>query len=369
LIHEAINIFVFEDKWVTLATIYFAGGEDIDFYTVGIQPWDVGWSTLSAVYRNDWSRGAVSVQNLTNGGSFPDDPNFAHFNVSPTFTPVNDFWFHSQTYILDSSNENGYNALGFGKDNVWRLALQGTGTNGSLKLVKRDSVGVITTLVTSAAGVFNGQGLFGGGMLQFDIHIVYSTTGSITFYLNGTNTPVMTFTGDVTTDGETELNQFFMGTAWSATIYYYSEIIVTDTDSRAMSLLTLPPVANGNTQDWIGTADDINEAQIDDTNFINTDTADEIAEFTCPTTIPFGSWDVQAVFQSGRFNIGLDGPQHFQFVNRPASGSTDYFTANFDPAPAIQNFHYQWPVNPDTGLQWTIADIGAGFNLGVKSIA
>jgi hypothetical protein len=350
-----------------LVAFYFAGGEQIDFYSAGLQPWDVGWTSSSLFHRTEWSRGAVNIQNLTNGGFFPDSPGFAHFNVSPTFTPVSDFWFHSQTHVLSSTTENHYNALGFGKDNVWRLALRGTGVPGTLRIDKRDSGGGITTLVTSPTGAFDGLGLFGGGMIQFDIHIVYSTTGSITFYLRGTNTPVITYSGDITTDGETQLNQFFMGTPASSTLYYYSEIIVTDTDSRAMGLLTLPPVTDGNTQDWIGTAADINETEIDDTTFINTDTADEIAEFTCPTTIPVGNWDAHAVFQSARVNIGLDGPQHFQFVNRPASGTTDYFTANFDPAPAIENFHYQWPVNPDTGLQWTLADIGAGFNLGVKS--
>src|SRR5207244_4119060 len=131
--------------------------------------------------------------------------------------------------------------------------------SGEWKIIKRNAAGTLTTLATSAPGTFTSTGT---GLHQFDVHIVYSTSGSIKFYLDGSNTPVMSYTGDTTTDGATHLNQFFLGTYFTGSAAVWSELIVSNADTRSMGLLTLPPVADGNTQDWIGAASDINETAL-----------------------------------------------------------------------------------------------------------
>lgn len=352
------------------ATIYFAGGEEIDFNIIeGVFP--PAFNNTAGNYRSDWSRGGISIQNGINGAHFPDSPGFASFWRSPIFDSVSDFWWHAQVSIEFSATDSGINCFGFASpDGKWRLAVQGTGTSGQWRLIKRDASAVSTTLATSAAGVFTGGGIaFGGGILQLDAHIVYGTSGSFDLYLNGSNTAAISYTGDITTNSATQINRFFGASHRAANVNIWSEAIVADSDTRAMGLLTLAPDSDGNTQDWLGSASDINETSTDDTTFVNSNTNNQISEWTTTVTIPTGNWDVETVWQTVRINKGADGPQHFDFVIRPASGSTDYPTTDYTPAAGFGNLTYQWPTNPDTSMDWIVADIGTGFNIGVESKA
>lgn len=339
------------------------GGEDIDFYNAN-PSFGFAWNTSAYRFRADWCRGTIGITSLTGGGSFPDAPgSIQRLAVSFVFPVVSDFWFHAQLWMGDATTDNNYNQLGFGKNNVWRLALQGTGVSGQRKLQKRNSVGGVTLLDTSASGVFT------AGLHQLDVHVVYGASGSVDVYLDKGNTPVLSFVGDVTTDAEIELNQFFMGTHWSASSSDWSETFVADFDTRRRGLFTKPPQAPGNTQDWYGTVAAIDEGAVDDGDAIVGQNNGDISEWTTPPLPAGGPWNVDAVVQRVRASVTATGPQNFDFVVRPATGSTDFFSADVAGTTTLENYGTIWQVNPATGLAFRAGDLGTGFNLGVRAVA
>lgn len=347
------------------ATIYFAGSEDVDFIPDGYL---LGWQAIG-LNRPAWSRGALTLQTIANNASFPY-PEIRNgtdsFEVTPTFTNVSTFWFHAQQYSqsldLTALTTFGANFLGFASpDGIWRLALRGAGGDGQIQLIKRDSTGTITVLATSSTNVFF------SGLNQIDVNVVYGTTGSVNVYYEGVNSPALSYSGDITTEGETELNRCFLGLSRDSYVTAWSEVIITDTDSRSMGLFTMPPLAPGNTQDWIGDDNDINKQTIDDSTYINSQTADQLSEWTTPTSLPPGQWEIETIWQTVRINRGLVGPQHFEFLSRPATAGADYTSTDVFPAAAYDNYTYNWSVNPATSAQWSLADIATGFNLGIKS--
>lgn len=349
-------------------TIYFAGGEDIDFLQA-IVFGGLAFDTGASWHRTEWSRGGLTVLNILGAPGFPGASIFASYWVSPPFTPLTDFWFHSQVVFEHHETFDENNLMGFGSaDNVWRLAIQGTGNDGQFKLVKRDNAGALTTLATSDTGLL---GAVTFTIKQLDIHIDYNTSGSVEVYFNGSNTPIMSYAGDVTTNSATSLNQFFMGTHLEGSIDAWSEIIVSDLNTRSMSLLSRPPVAPGNTQDWTGSVSDINEDSLDVTTFITTPNNNDLSEWTTSENdvIPVGSWDVQAVIESVDLNIGSVGPQNFEFVIRPATGSSDYFSSSIPGSASFDKYSYIWQQNPGTSSAWNLSDIDTGYNIGLKAIA
>ncbi len=137
-----------------------------------------------------------------------------------------------------------------------------------------------------------------------------------------------------------------------------------------MALWTLAPQAAGNTQSWLpNTVGNINEIVLSDATLISTGNNNDVSLWTTPTSAPSGSWGVKAIVQEARVQVGITGPQHFDWMVRTAS--TDY-TAGVSNAPStgFTNFsNYKWVTNPNTSASWSITDIASGFNLGIKSLA
>ncbi len=352
-------------------TIYFAGGEDINYTQEGGT--DYGFDTLGGSFRSDWSRGGVSIESLVGGTNFPapNTPGVGQaIPVSPEFTNLSDFWFHTQVATLHNATSAGHNVLFFASpDGIWRLGLQGTGTGAEWRLVSRDSGGSQTVLASSGPGVFQSAFAFTLRLIQLDVHIVYGTSGSVDVFVDGGSVAVLSFSGDTTTGGATELNKFFLGTPANTVISIWSETIISDLNTRSMGVLTLNEITDGNTQDWVGSAGDINEADLDDDTFIYVHLPDKISEWTVTNTIPSGRWVINAVTQAVRGNTGGSSPTKFEFAVRPNGGSGDFFSSDVTLGASLANFSHIWEVNPDTSLSWMLTDLGAGFNLGIKSIA
>jgi hypothetical protein len=353
-------------------TILYAGGEDTGFATIIGAPGGAivdnsnypGYTT-----RTTFCRCVLAVYN----SSSTADPPPTRWQT-PTFTAGNLIWLHSQVSIGNGgagpsfANTANAQALLFrSPDGVSRLVLRATGTAGQLKFSTRNAAGTLVDLATASANL-SGTAV----PTQLDIRIDYSATGGVQIWYNGLQ--VVNYTGDPRTDAATQLNQIEFaainnlassnaGTGWS-------EIIVADQDTRSMALLTLAPQAAGNTQAWTpNTLANINKLTISDTTFVSAAAANALSQWTKPTTLPSGTWNVLAMAQNARVQASSTGPQHFDWVCR--TGGADYLagTSQAPPVASFANFQRLWPTNPATGTAWTAANITAGLQFGIDSLA
>lgn len=336
--------------------IYFAGAEEISFATFGT----VIMTATAGHFRSSWARAAINVN--TAAGDVNANPPGNRIETPQVFTSTSDLWFHAHHRHNSANTTNNSRLLGFASpDGVWRLYLSGTGTGGQLKLEKRNAAGTVTTLATTAASVVPDSVLF-----QLDVHIVYSTTGSVDVYKD--NVSILSYSGDVTTDSATQLNKFFLSSA-TTNDGSWSEIIAADQDTRAMAIFTETLTGAGNTEIWTGAYTDVDETTINDADMLNTANNDELAQFTHPTSLPAGNWDVLAVGSSVRLRRGGSGPQNFQFNVRPAVAGTDHESADIAATASYAHYNYVWDLNPSGPAAWDVADVGSGFNTGIKSRA
>lgn len=325
-----------------MANIIFMGGEDIDFSPnpAGSFATGPGNAFFTPFYRPGYSRGALTGQWRV--------PQYYGLSV-----PTNS-WFHAYASI-GAFWQFTLNGPG----DIARLALYGGGPFALPVLYKVDAAKNTTPLINFTTGLTG----------QIDINIVYSTTGSIAFYNN--QDLVGTFSGDVTTDGNTSLVGFDLGGVQFPPLIgggQWSEVIWSDSDTRAMSLVTLAPISNGNTDNWdVGGVSNINELTIDDTTFNASLAAGELQQYltTDPPSLP--NIGVISVGVSSRAVAGPTGPSHLMLDVR--THSTDYNQGNFAiPAGYVKSFT-QWPTNPNTGVAWLYSELfqAAGFNIGIRS--
>jgi hypothetical protein len=350
---------------MALGTTYFAGNDFVSWVSTGT----VAVNTSLGNYRSAWVSSAMEVTCTSVADPPPDRIQCAQF-VDSTNTPTTSsaFWVHQLCVIPATGVGNTLNAAllrCLDSSGVARLVVRGTGTSGQLKVDKRDAVGTFTNLFTTAAGAFKS-----GGLAQnfIDVSVSYSVAGSVALFINGV--PVGSFSGDVTTDGVTALAFADFSSPASGDAVNWSECIISDKLTINAGLWRLSPQAAGVTQNWVGTAGDIDKTAVDDTTFIADGSAGDLSGWTTPTTPPSGAWLVQSIVQEARAAIGLSGPQHFDWYVRTADGSDHAAGVSNAPTTSFGNFpSYVHPQNPHTSADWVIGDIAAGFNLGVKSLA
>jgi hypothetical protein len=340
------------------SAVLFAGAEDVDFTFVG----SVGISTTAGQFRAGWGRAAISA----NHGSGTTNVPPTNYFETPTFTATSDFWVHFWRIANSGATNGGSNLLGLASpDGVWRLLVRGTGSTGQIKVSKRDAAATVTDLATSAASA-----VAGAVLQQWDIHYVYAVSGSIDVYVDGSNTAVVSFSGDTTTDAATQINRAFYGSLATATDDL-SELIIADTDTRALGLVTFQPTSTGNAMAWSGatpcTTAILAQITINDANFIASLSNNDIAECAVSTTIPAGNWNALALVQSVRILRGTSGPQNFEFLTRV--GGSDFPSGSFNPTTAFTNIgNYIQASNPAGGA-WAPTDFtAAGFNIGLESL-
>ena len=169
---------------------------------------------------------------------------------------------------------------------------------------------------------------------------------------------MLTYTGDVTTNGNTNLDAVAMhdGSLSSA----YSEIVVSSQDTRSLSVATLTPNAAGDQNQWTGAYTDIDENGINDADLLLTTTADN--NFLCHlTNTPSGSFSVKAVKVAARSITDGSGI---------GSLSVGVKTNSADNTPAAESLSTLWTTketfymtNPVTLIDWTTTDLN---NLQIK---
>ncbi|MFD1985442.1 hypothetical protein ACFSOZ_23300 [Mesorhizobium newzealandense] len=348
------------------ATLLFSGGEDGDFNCA------VGGScvvdTTTGRFRAGWAREAYQLEGLA------ADPAKNRI-VTPPFSASSTLWVHAQycsvwlntgSCVNDTTASSQMIRIIDGAGNA-TLVVQGTGTAGEVKISSRSSSGTFTDLVTC-------PGTIGITLQQVDLSINYGASGQVTLYNNSVQ--VCTYTGDVTNgDGATTLNQaeFSSARATNGGQLYtgeWSEVIIADTDTRAMSRFTANTVADGNTVGFSGAnvcSAIWNAKPFNDANYGYSGSNNVVHECTVNGTIPAGAYNVLGLVMSARALVGTSGPLHFDFVTR-VSG-TDYTSADFAPLPSFSNImNYIQTTNPATSSPWAVSDFAAvGFNVGEKT--
>ena len=376
--------------------ILYAGQEDISFTPAGANfvsttPPTVygsfGPDTTANTFRSGYARYAFSyISSVGYSGTPVDTIHYAR--TAPAFTATS-FWVSMRinTYCANGSGVSG-GIAGItpirlaDSSGIVRLVLVLTGTtqspNDNFNIKTVNAAGTQTIIGSASTGKFMSfQAATTTPAVvpdKIDIFVNYAVSGQIIVYCNGVQT--FTYSGDITTNsvtslsyvdiGQTAFNNVFGTTCRSG----YSEIIVSTSDTRNLSLVTQAPSAAGNTDTFTsGLFSNINQNLANYTSPDNSATASQIQEYKVGQAIPTGSFSVISVVQHAMCTVGSTGPQHIQFMVR--TGSTDYNSASLAPGVAWGVLQNNWDTNPNTSAAWATTDLVASsvnFNIGYESI-
>jgi len=332
-----------------MATYYFMGGEDHDFTKFGVCSVD----TNTAFRRSANTRCSLLV-----GSSNGATDGWGGALSSPQST----LWLTARVFASQVSASTACDLVSFSDSGaVRRLAVRTNGSSTVLTIAKRNAAGTYTTLATSS------YTLPLGAVQKIDVAVTYGTSGKVDVYIEGTL--VATYSGDITTDGNTALSSFTVGCAaiGGSSGTYWSEVICSDSDTRDLSLVTMAPTANGNTFGWdAGSVTSINETTLNDTTVITSGTTGQLAQFTVGSSGITGNNAIKAVCISARAVKGGTGPQNIRMNVR--TGGTNSNSAAIALPAALGRIQNVFATNPVTASNWVGTDLtAAGFNIGVQS--
>lgn len=341
-----------------MSIIYFAGGEDIDFLFQG----NIVINTGGATYRTTFARCSMDNQ-----GSTAFD---AIFNKIPFSVGANPFWAAArlgQTSPGGQINTEQFKLADVSRITRIRLRLTNASNAPQTGAVEKVTAAGVATLLFNVSFVYDTVNP-GTECTQFAWHVKYAVAGFCELYYKGVL--LGSFTGDVTTDGITDLAYIVLGHNNNGPRNFWSEVMVTDFDNRACTLQTFAPVANGNTHNFdTGTpaAANVNEVTLNLATLDGSTTAAQIDEYTTGA-VAAGTFDVAAYGVSAFASKGTSGPSKIDLAVR--TGAADFFSADQVLDVFYNDFQNWWTLNPNTAAAWLTSQIGstAGFNIGVKSV-
>lgn len=318
----------------TYAAVLWAGGENVDFPTGG----SVCNITSGSSYRAGYARhsiyacdyNALALTNVFNGGA------------------VTNVWLSARIYGTYSTSDKYIGLAKSGTNaSIWIGNDSATGTK--LALWKYNGT-TWTKLATESGATLPYTGFF-----KADMQIInYGSSATVNIYINGQSSPLLTFTGDVTEGGATSLDRAILrgGPNWSSV----SEIIVADTDTRNLSLVTLAPNAAGDSSQWSGAYTNINSATINDASNITTATTGQTFQANL-LALPTGNFEVLGVKLAARSLASGAG------IGSVALGVKTNATVS---VPAAVNLPVTWGTietlylnNPVTVAPWSTTEINA----------
>lgn len=362
-----------------VSPILFAGGEDLNYQTIGcgvIQSSvpgtaNFGVDATATHFRSGYARFGI-------GASFATAQQI-YLRSNIAFSSSN-FWTTGRLWNNNTaSGNNPGNPIMRWCDSsgVVRLRLRQPNSTSYPGLVTIDTVNAAGTAVTLATSVITMGSQAPSVADKIDVYINYAVAGTFTVYFNGTQ--IVTYSGDITTNGQTSLSYVDLGwpggpnVGGTVNIIAWSECIVSTRDTRNMSLLTQAPTANGTTHNWDqGTA-----ANAAANIFATSDAAPQYAssagliqEYQVTPAPPTGNFGIISVVQMARATVGSSGPTKFEFVTR--TGGADFVsTPDVSPGAAWATYVYLWDTNPNTSAPWLTSELPASstsFNMGLKSI-
>ncbi len=214
--------------------------------------------------------------------------------MTPTFTANATIWIHANLYNGTGACAAGIDMLRvYSPDGNVRIVMTAPYNNPEqFSIYTRNQAGTQTLLTSMISPCFSPARL-----IPMDLYINYATSGEVTLYCSGVQ--VADYQGNITTDSATQLNQVQFSGAFSGNSDpFWSEVIVSTTNTRSMRLVTLTPAANGNTDSWdTGGVSNINETTLNTGTVNASGTAGELQEYTIGTSsFPSGTYSVLGVF-------------------------------------------------------------------------
>ena len=315
--------------------ILWCGGEDIDFKALSIY----GTSTSSSNMRSGYARLSLNIQ--TGAPQFGVSNPFPSGNVLSAWLS-----FRIKVAMMDANirlcglGSSSYTSRG--------IFVASSSTTTKLALKKYDG----TTLTELAAEA--GTSLTKTGIHKIDMQIIdYGDSATVNVYCNGNL--VITYTGDITVSGISSLDCVQLGNSALVTSYYLSEIIVSDTDSRNMSLVTNYPSAAGDSNSWTGGYTDIDETTINDADVVYDNTVGHQALFGL-SDLPAGSFSVLAVKEAIRACKSSDStPTSINLGVK--SGGTVNVNDNHSLSTSWETKERYMSTNPVTGNPFTTSEV------------
>jgi len=132
---------------------------------------------------------------------------------------------------------------------------------------------------------------------------------------------------------------------------YWSEMGGANFDLRGLRIRYDPPTGNSGTDTaWTGSYTDVDEAGVDDADYVTSATAAQREGFTHASyTIP-GSYALDSVWIVGRPKTSGVAPTNVKYSLR--IGGTPYDSSNVNPAASFQPVGAYWTDDPSTAAPW-----------------
>lgn len=359
------------------SSILFAGQEDLSFIGINApitanstNPIVINTTSASGQFRSSYARCSINIQSGTFAGNVVG--NTFLIRTATAFS-ASAFWTSGRIWAAAGSvPTSGYPFMRWVDSNgIVRLLLQTASNSGSsLGLYKVNAAGTQTQLGSNST---SGVSASPATPDKIDVYLNYASATFI-LYVNGTR--ILSYFGDLTTDGTTSLAYVDYGMAVGSFIAvtasnHWSECIVSTNDTRQMSLVTQSAVSAGNSTTFAsGAASNINATSVNPTSPDYSDTINQLQQYQVSQAIPAGTFAVVSVVHHAQASVSVTGPQHLEFNVR--TGGSDYFSADVAPSTGWTLLSKTWDTNPNTTVVWQTTDLPASsssFNFGYKSIA
>lgn len=295
-------------------------------------------STLAGTYDSDRVPYSIKLQ-------------YEETIASPTFPEsITDVtWIHFRTWTDGADYNDQFSMLRvFDDDQNVLMDLYKYNTSSLVKNVGMRAYNGASTITTVGAFPLNNA-----KMNTIDVRI--EVTGSIievSLYINGGLAAVANHVTNPNSYGKpTHLS---LSNAYSTNVkwQYFSEILVSDTDTRNARMSLLRPTAEGGETDWVGVAAEL--ADDDPTSGMTTTSANQrqtlqLSDYTGPSNI-------SSVVVATQTMAGAGGPQNLRHTVRMGAANYD----GPDDIPLSEVLQYDitdFQINPGTSLPWVAGDI------------
>lgn len=317
-------------------TILWCGGEDIDFPN-GSMP---TVTTTAGRFLANYARCALGL-----GESLQ----MAKSTVFPGGA-ITSGWM-AGNIMTTAVAQTTKGLLGFGLGGTSKGLFVGIGaTSSSLSLLKFDES--TWTILATAPGTPIATSI----LYRLDIQIIsYGAAATVNVYLDGAF--MLTYTGDVTVSGVTELDSVFLYNFSPAYDTYFSGFIVADEDTRTFELVTYAPSAAGDANAWTGAYTTVDETTLDDSDVVYTNTPDLDVQYNLTAT-PAGTFAVKQVKVAARAAITA-GASAATLELGVKTGGTINVDAGHALTTAWETQERYMATNPVTAGAWTTAELDA----------
>lgn len=319
-------------------TFYFAAGEMSGFIPSDATTSD---STTAGRFNSSFARGAV----LCGAGSA------SQYGESAAISLPDEFYVHFDLNRATSSPTTTTGlALSAAGTDVFRIQ-----TNNTTLQMQVLLLGVWTNVGTAVS--------YDGTTLQtIDLYIDgNSATGTAKLYIAGTLRLTVASTDLSPVASITAVRSYGINTASGHNI---SQVIIADEPTIGMRLATYYPSGAGATGDWTGDYTSVDEAVLNDADFIYSGTNGQVELFT-GTGPALTGYVVRAVGVYARAKKGASGPSNLQLAIR-VNGTT-YTSSSKALDVGYSAYGNIWSQNPDTTADWLVSQISS-VQFGVKAV-